>query len=244
AHHSEAASGSATGDQTSTATTQRTPARTEIRLPPPGRSALARPSVSALLRLEWSAGPPAPIFPGAVDAVRPGAGENLVHLAGGQELDLAHVHGLLLQPRINLEVNRNIDRLPDVLARHGCTVTAHQRGAAGAHALREVAAHVHVLDQQCGVAETVMGIPDRHFVADRCAHMEDGFDLLAGHSEWNDAFAVIVHDRHEVRARLVERAVDESLEIGRPTPGIDGRTVERELHDVVALDAVGRARTR
>src|SRR5215471_19783340 len=121
----------------------------------------ARPSVSALLRLEWSAGPPAPIFPGTVDAVSAGAGENLVHLAGGEELDLAHVHGLLLQPCIDLEVDRNIDRLPDILTRHGCTVTSHQRSAAGADALREVAAHVHVLDQQCGVAEAVMGIPDR-----------------------------------------------------------------------------------
>src|SRR5262249_11463521 len=74
--------------------------------PTVGRPTPPRPSASSLLRLEWSSGPPAPIFPGAVDAVRPGAGENLVYLAGGQEFDLAHVHGLLLQPCIDLEVNR------------------------------------------------------------------------------------------------------------------------------------------
>src|SRR5262249_62179139 len=92
------------------------------------------------------------------------------------------------------EETQNPPRRRNVLARHGSTVTAHQRGAAGADVFCEVAAHLHVLDQQCGVAETVVGIPDRHFVADRCTHMEDGFDLLAGHSEWNDAFAVIVYD--------------------------------------------------
>src|SRR5262249_50230579 len=183
--------------------------------------ACATSSASDLLHPEWAAGPPAPIFPGAVDAVRPSARGNLVHLACRQELDLAHVHGLLLQPRIDLEVDRDIDRVADILTRHGCTMAAHPRSAAGAHAFCEVATHVHVLDQQCGVAETVMGIPDRHFVADRCAHMEDGLDLFACHSEWNDAFAVIVHDRHDVRSRFVERAVDESLEIRRATTGID-----------------------
>src|SRR5262249_39440774 len=136
-------------------------AETEIRLPTPWTQRARATVASVLLRPEWAAGPPAPIFPGAVDAVGAGAGVNLVHLAGGQDLALAHVHGLFLQPCIDLEVDRNIDRLPDILTCHGCTVTAHQRGAAGADALREVAAHVHVLDQQCGVAEAVMGIPDR-----------------------------------------------------------------------------------
>ena len=50
---------------------------------------------------------------------------------------------------------------------------------AGAHQLGEIAAHLHVLDQQRGIAEMIVRIPDRHLVADRGAHMEDRLDLPA-----------------------------------------------------------------
>ena len=131
--------------------------------------------------------------------------------------------------------------MTDVPARDGCAMAPHQRGATPAHELGQIAPHLHFLDQQRGVAEMVVGIPDRHLVADRCAHVEDRLDLLAGHSERNDAFAVVVHHRHHIRPRFVERAVDESFEIRRTPAGIDRRAVERELHDVVLLDAVGGA---
>ena len=90
----------------------------------------------------------------------------------------------------------------------------------------------------------VVRIPDRHLVADRGAHVEDRLDLAAGHAERDHAFAVVVHDRHHVRPRLVERAVDEALEIGRAAARIDRVAFEREFHDVGGLDAVGRARAR
>jgi hypothetical protein len=38
--------------------------------------------------------------------------------------------------------------------------------------------------------------------------------------------------------------MNEALEIGGAAPGVDRRAVEGELHDVVVLDAVGRARAR
>src|SRR3954449_1053577 len=157
--------------------------------------------------------PPTPVFPGGVDAIRAGARGNLVDLARGQELDLAHVHGLLLQPRVDLEIDRDIDGVTDVPARDGCAMAAHQRGAAFAHEFGQIAPHLHVLDQQRGVAEMVVGIPHRHLVADRCAHVEDRLDLLTRHSERNDAFAVVVHHRHHIRPRFEERAVDAPFEV-------------------------------
>src|SRR5262249_15670333 len=144
----------------------------------------------------------------------------------------------LLQPRIDLQVDRDIDGLPYILAGYSCTVTAHERGGARADALGEVAAHLHVLDQQGRIPEMVVRVPDRHFLPDRCPHVKNRLDLVAGHSERNDALAVTVHDGHDIRARLVERAVDESLEIRRAAARIDWRAVESELHDVVALDAI------
>src|SRR5262245_36404280 len=112
--------------------------------------------VLVLLRLERPARPPAPVLPGPVDAVGAGARGDLVHLAGGEKLDLAHVHGLFLQPRIDLEIDGNVDGMPDVPARHGCAMPPHQCGAAGADQLGEIAAHVHVLDQQRGIPKMVM----------------------------------------------------------------------------------------
>src|SRR5262249_11750654 len=106
---------SAISDQTSAATTQRILREDCTPTADPWAQRAGATVASVLLCRNRAAGPPAPIFPGAVDAVGAGAGVNLVHLAGGQELDLAHVHGLLLQPCIDLEVDRNIDRLPDIL---------------------------------------------------------------------------------------------------------------------------------
>src|SRR5260370_35673481 len=65
--------------------------------------AVASPVRSGLLGLEWPARAPAPVLPGAVDAVRARAHRDLVHLARGEERDLSHVHVRLLQPRIDLE---------------------------------------------------------------------------------------------------------------------------------------------
>src|SRR4029077_14262239 len=89
--------------------------------------------------------PPTPVFPGAVDAVRAGARGNLVDLTRGQELDLAHVHGLLLQPRVDLEIDRDIDGVTDVPARDGRAMAAHQRSATRAYELGQIAPHLHVL---------------------------------------------------------------------------------------------------
>ena len=55
---------------------------------------------------------------------------------------------------------------------------------------------------------------------------------------------MVVHDRHDIRPRFVERAVDEPLEVRRAAARIDRRAIERELHDVIRLDAIGCTRAR
>src|SRR5215831_8453920 len=125
----------------------------------------SRRRASGQLRLEWPAGAPAPILPRPIDAIGPGTLRYLLHLPGGEEFHLAHLHSLLLQPRIDLEIDGSKDRLANIPACHGCAVAAHQRGRTRADVLCQIAAHIHVLDQQCGVAEMVMGIPDRDFLA-------------------------------------------------------------------------------
>src|SRR5438105_5670304 len=51
-------------------------------------SAFVRRCASALLGLEWTPRAPAPILPGPIDAIGPGALGDLVYLAGGQEFDI------------------------------------------------------------------------------------------------------------------------------------------------------------
>src|SRR5262249_42241064 len=144
-----------------------------------------------LIRLERPPGAVAPVLPGAVDAVGAGAGRHLLDLARSEELDLAHAHRLLLQSRVHLEVDRDVDGVADVAAGDGRAVPAHQSGAPLTHQLRQVASHLHALDQQRGIAEMVMRIPDRDLGTDRGAHVEDGLDPRRGDDpERDDALAV------------------------------------------------------
>ena len=100
------------------------------------------------------------------------------------------------------------------------------------------------LTKQRGVAELVVGIPDRHFVADRGAHVQQRLQLLAGDAERDRARRMVVHHGVHVRPRFVDRAVDEALQIGRAAALVDRRAVEGIFDDVVALDALRRARPR
>ena len=55
---------------------------------------------------------------------------------------------------------------------------------------------------------------------------------------------MVVHHGVHVRPRLVDGAVDEALEIRRAAALVDRRAVVGIFDDVVALDALGRARPR
>src|SRR5262249_59044100 len=76
------------------------------------------------------------------------------------------------------------------------------------------------------------------------AHVQERPELAFGDAERNDARAMVVDDAVDVGTRLVDAAMDEALEIGRPPARIDRIALERELHDVVDLDALGRPRPR
>src|SRR5262245_21152146 len=85
-----------------------------------------------------------------------------------------------------------------------------------------------------------MRVPGRHLVADIGAHVQQRLELAFGDTERDHARAVIVDDRVDVRPRLIDAAMDEALEVGRPPARIDRLALERELHNVVLLDALGR----
>src|SRR6202022_1431976 len=137
---------------------------------------------SILFRAKGARRAPAPVLPGSINTVGASAGGYLINLPGSEELDLAHVQGLLLQARVHLQIDRNIHRVANGPADHGCSMTAHERGGPRSHQLREVAAHFHAFNQQCRIAEMIVGIPYRHFGTDWRAHMEDRSDRHSCHA--------------------------------------------------------------
>src|ERR1700736_2162693 len=202
------------------------------------------PFLINLQRARRTAGAAAPVFPSAVDGKARGALDDDIDLAGREEFDVAHGHRLHLQVGVELEIDRNPHRLAQSLGGDYAAVAAHQRGWPRAQRLGEVAPHVHVGDEERGVAELVLDVPHRHLVADGRAHVHERPQPFRRDAERDRAGAVVVHDRHDLWPRLVDRAVDEAFEVRLAALGIDRRAVEGELHQVGNFDAVGGARPR
>ena len=71
-----------------------------------------------------------------------------------------------------------------------------------------------------------------------------GLSFLLGDAERDRARRMVVHHGVHVRPRLVDGAVDEALQIRRAAALVDRGAVESIFDDVVALDALRRARPR
>ena len=113
-----------------------------------------------------------------------------------------------------------------------------------AEAFGKVLALVHGANQQIGVAELLVLVPDRHLVTNAGAHVHDRSHLVAGDAIGDHARAVVVDDRHRIGPRLIGAAVDRALGVEVLALGVDRLAVEIELDDVVPLDPLGSARAR
>src|SRR5271154_196811 len=74
--------------------------------------------------------------------------------------------------------------------------------------------------------------------------MQERLELLAGDAERDDARRVIVDHSLHIGPCLVDRAMDEALEVRRAATLVDRSAVERIFDDVVLLDALRRPRPR
>src|SRR4051812_10000609 len=186
----------------------------------------------------------APVFPRPVQPyrlrqhvlrARELAGTEIFHLVG-------QVHRLGLQPRVHLQVDRGKHHLTQRAARNGAAVPAHERDAVRAQRRGEVPRLGHVHDQHAGIAEPVANVPDRHFLADRGADVQHGPQLHRRDAVRDDGVRMVVHHRADVRAPLVDGAVDETLGVRRAPARVDRRAVEREFHEIVGRDQLRAAR--
>ena len=79
-------------------------------------------------------------------------------------------------------------------------MATHQDGSACAQGACEVPPLLHIRHQQIRVAEIVLWVPDRNVISDRGADMHDRTQFLADDAERDDAVAVAVDDRLNIRA--------------------------------------------
>src|SRR5208283_2136071 len=99
-------------------------------------------------------------------------------------------------------------------------------------------------DQKVRVAELVMLVPERRLLAHRRAEMKDRQDRFAGNAERHDRRRVMMADRHDVLARLIDAAVDDALGVEMHLGRLHRARIERVLQNVVWLDQQRRARAR
>ena len=123
-------------------------------------------------------------------------------------------------------------------------MSAQQHDALLPERVREVAALIHVDDQEIRIAEAVADVPHRHIGAELV-----GCEKQRPHHEVRDrerqqCARMPVHHRMHVRPRFIDRRMDEALQIGRPVVGAMDRAVEIEHHDVVAFNQFRAARAR
>ena len=74
--------------------------------------------------------------------------------------------------------------------------------------------------------------------------MQQRLELGSGDAERDHARRMVVHYRVHIRPRLIDRAVNEALQIGRAAALVDRAAVERVFDDIVALDALRGAGAR
>ena len=124
-------------------------------------------------------------------------------------------------------------------------MTAHEGDGPRAQRLSERAAerggaHEHV----AGAVRCGLDVEDRHAAAQERAHVVERPQRRRADAERDDRRRVVVHDRPDVRPRLVDLAVDEPFEVGGAGARIDRVRVEIVLHDVGHGDELGGERAR
>ena len=131
-------------------------------------------------------------------------------------LELAHLDRGHQNARVARQIDRHPHELEQAVGGRREAVAAHQHHRVLAELLRHVAALLHVDDQEIGrVAELFVDIPDRNVAAHVARHVGDAAHRRLRDAERQHGLGVGMDDGVDVGPRLVDRAVDEALEIGR-----------------------------
>src|SRR5262249_1215539 len=94
-------------------------------------------------------------------------------------------------------------------------------------------------DEEIRVPESIGDVPHRYLGAHEAAGVNHWAKRRLGHGERQHRLGMGVDDGHHVWPRLVDRAVDEALQIERPLLLPSWQPVESELDDGGALDQLG-----
>src|SRR5262245_40609499 len=91
----------------------------------------------------------------------------------------------------------------------GRAVPAHEYHGVRPERARERASLFRLGDQQVGVAELIMLIPERRYRADRRAKMEYRSNRLAGDAERHHRWRVMMANRDDIATRLIDATVND-----------------------------------
>ncbi len=120
-------------------------------------------------------------------------------------------------------------------------MTTHQSHVVVSQCFRQVPALLDIRDQKVGVAKAIRNIPHGHMGTDKAARMDDRSQRRAiGNPERQNIFGVRVYDRHDVRTRFENAAMNESLEIQVAGLIVNRVTIEIEFDNIVGRNQFWR----
>ena len=134
--------------------------------------------------------------------------------------------------------------LQSAAADDGGAVAVHQHRRMRSERARQRVALLLLDDQKVRVAELVVLVPKRRMLAHRRAEMEHRQDRLAGDGERHDRRRMVMANRHDIAARLIDAAMNDALGVKMRVRRLHRRGIERVLQNVVGLDQGRRARAR
>ena len=129
-------------------------------------------------------------------------------------------------------------------ADHRRAMPAHQHDPIEAERARERSAFLRFGYDQCGVAEVVAAVPERHRSAHGGTEVIDRLELHAGNAKRQDRRRVMVANSHHLRTCFVNLAMDDALAIKSRFDRRYDLRVEGELVNILRLHQLRAARAR
>src|SRR5438552_9780743 len=162
-----------------------------------------------------------------------------------EEFDRAlELPGLQLEPRVHLGVDGAEHRLRHAVADHGHAMTAHQDATASAQRARQSLPEPPVAYQEIVLWPYLADLEHRRARPQERAHVIDRPQLGVRDTERDHRSRMAMHDRHHVRPRAVDLAMNIALDEPLPALARQRLALRVELHHVRRRDQRRGARAR
>jgi hypothetical protein len=190
-----------------------------------------------------TSGSPAPILPSAISRKWTSFSDDQIDLTRSQKCDVTHCDGLHLQLGGGFKIVSDVNGQPNIAADNYGPMAAHKCSRSGPKNSCQIFTAFNAINQQRRIAKFSLAVPNWDLMPYATACMKQRLELPFCHAKGNDAQAVGVDHRINVRPHIVDRAVDISFEWGLTTTIIDRCSSKCELNHVRGFNEVGSAHT-